>query len=306
MLASDVINNINNNKKCNGNTVTSLVVRHVFQLEYANISHTNSALPSFGDFLRGSYALWQICNCLNVKMELYFHDHPIKHCLTQINNNINLDPKQVHYYGNDNNNSNFNVITNLVINNLNRDILNIANLNTNVLNIATNIFPNNVKMCNEFKVFIKKYLQPSPQLQQVYLSTVGNINNYIVIHIRGGDPVGTNNVTPSLIFKIRTILEQKVVKFVTGKTVFVISDNLTLRNTISQMYKYKTVPTTKICHLGNSAYSDLDHLNGTMIDFFLMSQASTVYSLSVYRWNSGFSEWCTKIFDVPLVQHIIT
>ena len=63
----------------NGTTIITnsrLLLRNLFQLEYQNVNR-NAYVTGIGDFLRGAYSVWQICKVLNVKYELYLHNHPM-------------------------------------------------------------------------------------------------------------------------------------------------------------------------------------------------------------------------------------
>ena len=45
-----------------------------------------------------------------------------------------------------------------------------------------------------------------------------------------------------------------------------------------------------------------DDLKGTVVEFFLMSKATSIFSLSVYEWGSTFSTMCSAIYDIPLMK----
>jgi hypothetical protein len=79
----------------------------------------------------------------------------------------------------------------------------------------------------------------------------------------------------------------------------VLSNNQAVKRTLSERYSLPVVPTGTV-HLGecNGVESDV---RDTLIDFAIMSRASTIFSHSAYSWNSGFSRWCACLYDVPFV-----
>jgi hypothetical protein len=86
--------------------------------------------------------------------------------------------------------------------------------------------------------------------------------------------------------------------FKTNK-VFVISDNTSVKTALKEKYNFE-------CHLDEiSHFSDkkgsIDSHKTTFIDFVLMSKATQIISLTVYNHykGSGFSYWCSAIYDIP-------
>ena len=59
-------------------------------------------------------------------------------------------------------------------------------------------------------------------------------------------------------------------------------------------------------HLGEQADNSDVGLIDTLVDFFIMSNASRIISFSPYNWGSGFSQWCSILHNIPFFQFQIT
>jgi hypothetical protein len=323
----DVIQSIRTMTKLNIINQPKMSIRHSYQYYYSNFNSPLS--PGFGDFLRGTYALWEICDLLGIKLELYFHNHAIKHYLKQTNPDLGIpqrrfrmfdavkQPTEIinvikqYYFSH----QVINVGSNMIpisynYSDWNRNTSMEKHGSAEIRAMARTSYSVNVPMPTEFKNFIKGYLQMSPTFEAYYNKITNNVTNYSVIHIRGGDPVGTNNISPTFVSKVSAIIVNSIIpqnnNNNNSSTIFVISDNMAIRNTIATIHKFKVLPTNQVCHMGLIRTGDANQaVQDTMVDFFLMSRAKTVYSLSVYSWTSGFSEWVTKIFDVPLQKFLI-
>ena len=43
-------------------------------------------------------------------------------------------------------------------------------------------------------------------------------------------------------------------------------------------------------------------IKGTLTEFFFMSNAEKIYQFSIYPWGSGFSDQCSKLYDIPIIN----
>ena len=55
----------------------------------------------------------------------------------------------------------------------------------------------------------------------------------------------------------------------------------------------------EITHLGESKVQSDNSIINTLTDFFLISKSNNIYAMSPYEHGSGFSEYCSKIFNIP-------
>ena len=54
-----------------------------------------------------------------------------------------------------------------------------------------------------------------------------------------------------------------------------------------------------ISHMGEGVDVTLETVKNNMIEFNIMSKASSIFSISVYEHGSGFSKWCAEIYNIP-------
>lgn len=84
---------------------------------------------------------------------------------------------------------------------------------------------------------------------------------------------------------------------ISEKMVYVISSDVKVRNEVAERYGYRTLGTNYTVHPSNEQNDE--GACDTMVDFMFMSNATCIYQLSIYG-RSGFSEWCAKIYNIPL------
>jgi hypothetical protein len=54
-----------------------------------------------------------------------------------------------------------------------------------------------------------------------------------------------------------------------------------------------------ITHLGEGVELEREKVKNTLLDFYLMSYATNIYSFTSYPHGSGFSYWCSKLYNIP-------
>ncbi|MHB1909694.1 MAG: hypothetical protein ACYCQJ_12635 [Nitrososphaerales archaeon] len=265
------------------------LVRTSFQLEYEHERY-GTQLPGLGDFLRGACTIWEICQVLGFTFELYLHNHPVKHFLSLPNSDVGLDPRQVHLFRNWNNpEEEWNRVVQYILDNPQP-------------NLATNMFsllpPN-----PEFKAYLQTVLCPNLNLQESYDRLTSEISgDYTVLHLRSGDPVGPHSVSERLYANICKTIETKLPE----ENIYIFADNTWVRDRLAQQYGFKVLQRAEICHLAHYADRNLDAVGATMLEFFFMAKAKQIIQLTIYDWGSGFSDWCAKIFDIPLERYLLT
>jgi hypothetical protein len=266
----------------NENTYIKTVC-HVFQKTYHNNS-TNVACPGFGDFLRGSHALYQICKCNNWNLIIHITNHPYLHLYIgsspklATSDKIPLIPWS---YG---------------VSNLTKYI---ADYPESVVELGTNMFAKDNSVTTEFQTMMQTILQPTDLLKQA-LVVKANIpaKTYSVIHIRVDDQRKTtkDRVIAAFNNKIKPHIKE-------NDNIYVISSDINIRDAVVSNYGYHVLSTTCATHL--SIEDSHDGTLDTMVDFMFMSQAQSIYQLSFYGHGSGFSEWCAKIYNIPLYPFML-
>ena len=126
-------------------------------------------------------------------------------------------------------------------------------------------------------------------------------NNYIVIQIRSGDAYlkGDNNsIFKSQYFnKILTLIN--TISSSNHNEVLLIADNNEIKYLLRSLFPFFKMSFKNITHIGESFILEEDKLKNTLLDFYLMSKSSYIYSLTSYSHGSGFSYWCSKMYNIP-------
>ena len=159
------------------------------------------------------------------------------------------------------------------------------------------------------KIYMRKVLEPTDEMK----ITVNNILNdlelvpkeYSVIHIRSGDSYLNKN---NSIFKkdyVKKLLENISLNIVCDKKYLLISDNNYIKKMIVERFPEIKLLFNEITHFGEGVVLEEEKVKNTMIDFYLLSSASEIFSYSAYKHGSGFSYWCAKTYDIPYVCKLI-
>lgn len=273
----------------------------VYQLEYKN-----GGIYGFGDFIRGCFSLMGVCNKLGLEFDLDVSNHPLsKYVEGHVKNptlryadiqkmTIRYNPTEPRWASPDL----FYVA-----------FKNFAKTSTDeILYTSSNSFP-------VFKIQsvdierIQSRLIPTIQMQddvEQELSSLGlKKGGFSVIHIRAGDTylfnspeVTRNNLFNQLRKTLASLINQP-------RKYLILSDSIGLKNAFT-LYPNCVFQQKKITHLGEQNTLDDDAVRNTMMDFYLMSQSSHIYSYSVYIHGSGFSKWCAVLYNIPYEYKVLS
>ena len=145
---------------------------------------------------------------------------------------------------------------------------------------------------------IQKQLQqiflPSPQLEQQIQTYLNRIpKSFVALHYRIGDK--------DFIKKINSIDEKKAIhhvqKHLKPNTVF-FSDSQILKNIVHKHFKDVIVFDHEIGHIG--VETDDQKICNTLIEFFILSKAQHIHTITCYNWISNFTNIIHKIYNIPL------
>jgi hypothetical protein len=254
--------------------------------------NTPGSYWGLGDYLRGCCFLWQIAKIHNFEFEMYLHNHKMCNFIVPLNNNAYIDKNSIIIYYNNEDESQFE-----------------KKLNEGTdFYLFTNKYPR-LTVDDECKKFIIKNLQPKEEflkyIEDFYKNRGIEKHKYKVLHIRIGDDYLVNSnllsETNPLVGQITQIINENLTEY---ENYMIIADNDQLKKILVDKYKF-IFKKTQIVHLGQKTEADLDQIRDTLFDFYMMSNATEIVQLSVYSWGSGFSEWCAKIYDLPLRQYKI-
>jgi hypothetical protein len=228
----------------------------------------------FGDYLRGTIYLYQLCKKNNVQLKVNFSNHLLKNCFL-CDNTLSIEEceKARYIFGHD------------------------ADIFSN-LHIFTNCYPI-TEIDDECKEFIKtNCLTPTP----AFLTKVRDqkrildITNYSVIHIRIDD----NQVFISeRQDAIKNIIEQ-IVKENENETYVLIASNDMYTKNESKLPNV-IIPNLERGHVGLHTISQ-KQCEDTMIEFMFMTTCNKIYQLSSYGWGSGFSDIVSNLYNVDITH----
>jgi hypothetical protein len=321
MFISDIINDgdINRIKKKNIHKIF-----HVYQEKYPEKSYPTG----FGDFIRSCFFIIQFCTKYGFQYEIIVN-HPIAQFLNNFHKNyspnsissLTLNNKVFMFsetnwlqsvFDNQNYIEQFLLIKqkfNLFIDYL--CSLPVINRSVFTYNILFPYDEISLEECNKIRVLF----EPSREIEEKvdeHLSNLGLIKNqFIVIHIRSGDSYlkNENKVFDSLYFEVvkNEIIEiifkanqkEKEKENQKEKSILLISDNNEIKLLLNDEFPNIKFLVYNITHIGEGVELETKKVENTMLDFYLMSNSSAIYSLTSYPHGSGFSYWCAKMYGIP-------
>jgi hypothetical protein len=277
---------------------------NVYQLNY-----TNEKSPGLGDFLRGCFCFMQLAQLFNLQFDIDISHHPIAKFIKNVKGIEGIDYNNIERYKELNTDSNNTINYEGIVKNINKDFLYktrqwLISQNKEVFGFFSNAFPCFNKHTIEGRQFLMSKLEPNEVMETYINSTLNKINltkkNYGVIHIRTGDDFLVNNKPMNIIFinKIKNLLNKLILK---DKKYLIISDSNVLKQHLKTFPNFFII-IKPIAHLGgenNVGSLNFNETMNTLLDFYLMSYSNSILSLSVYAHVSGFSKYCSIIYDIP-------
>ena len=274
----------------------------------------NSNTPGFGDYLRGCFSLYQVAKILGLEFDMDLKKHPMSKFLATTTDSENINYNKICRFNNDNYAG---VDSNKQLKKKSPEFLNELVNHLNSINneenyyLFSNAFPIFSKIRNEAKQFIKSKIAPNQMMQQnirLRMSTLGlKRKEYSVIHLRVGDGYLLNNDAinrESLVFleQISQFLKNNMS---TNSRYLLLSDNNYIKKLMKEKIPSLIIQNRPITHLGEqSTLSDVEVMN-TMLDFYTMANSNKIFSFSKFGWGSGFSEWCSVVYNIPYVKIIV-
>jgi hypothetical protein len=266
--------------------------------KYLTKCNTNPQPPGFADFLRGTIALFQHAEANNYKLYIDC-DHPIFSYIHQnkniVSNKVKKDTIELlpplSYEKIDNeleklfsSGETFSVMTNAFYTKENGELKNFG------------------KISNECKVFLKKILTPSVELNEKLYYVFKNVynfdlkNSYKVIHLRFGDIFLNNNAYDECIYnnfyeKVSNLVnENQYNKYV------LISDSSCIANKLKESIPNLYYWDNHKIHLGDLT-NDKQGILETLVDFFIIALSEEIFSN-----GSGFSRIVSEIYNINYIE----
>jgi len=282
---------------------------NVYQKNYINIKG-----QGFGDFLRGSIYLTYVCMVLGLDFDIDIKNHPMSMYLKNDISLYNIDYSNIEafidYYNNIENEQKF--IINFIqkLNNYNEENLylfnnfkpsfDIENPNFNIIQKARDLIIPKI----EPKDFILELLDNKLNTYKL------KRNEYGIIHIRGGDyfmniekvDVNKHQISVKHVNDIITFISKYCSK---EKKYIVVGDSDKIKKIVSNKFNNIINFETKITHLGEDDNINNDALIETILDFNIMRFSNSIISFTAYAHGSGFSKYCSTIYNVPFYQIVL-
>jgi hypothetical protein len=289
-------------------------IYHVYQEKYAN--HVNPT--GFGDFIRSCLFIIQFCLKYEFEYEILIN-HPIslflKNAYSYQNNtgysqmlhskvnmfidNNWLDTNFEHFYDHP-----F-VLSDKQYNKYIRHLSLIPVLNGALFSYNV-LFPIDDISYIETDI-VKRVLEPSNEMTNYVNETIHSLqltdNPFIVIQIRSGDSylknehkmfhsVYLNNIKN----EIAAIISSKSIS---GTNILLLADNNEIKYLLHESFPFVKLYFKDITHLGEGVKLEREKVQNTLLDFYLMAKSSCIYSFTSYPHGSGFSYWCSKLYNIP-------
>jgi hypothetical protein len=289
------------------------IINHVYKNKFKNEMENSTGL---GDFIRGSYFLFDFCKKNNLKCIILF-DHSIIKYLQNVDNNSKIKNEimdGITIF------KRFNILRFTIKNNIiyepekinvMDDFINYINeqpIYNNEIYIHTILYPFDETIPNEYKYKMKKTLEFNGYIKSKVSSLFkkNNLKNkeYIVIHIRTGDEYLNNNNTfnNDYINKLITFIRNDMNK---NNNYILLADNNYIKIIVKNIllsYKLNVIIfMNSITHF-NQNYSSDENL---YIDFQIIAFSKRVFAYSSYEHGTGFSYWSCITNDIPYVCKFI-
>ena len=278
-------------------------ITNIYQEKYLN-----GNITGLGDFIRGSIFLLQYCRLYNIECVISLKNHKIFKFLNMYDNKTNDSDLTIFR------NKDINCIPNHIKNEI--KYINYTPFETiqlfnsylytikdtyknNNLNINTIFFPLYENILPEHKEHIKRIFEPTDTIKNIVYNALKEMNlsimKYKVIHIRCGDKELIDNI-------INTTVHDKIVNILqsyNSPNILVISDSNKLKEKIKLKYPLIHIFKNDIKHIGEGVTNNDDNYISLLVDLLFISLSNEVLGLSALHHGSGFSEWISKINDIP-------
>jgi hypothetical protein len=263
-------------------------------------THPNGSIKSYGlgDLLRGTIYLHQMSVRHGFKLIVDLSMNPIsKHLIVHKHEHaqyVNANIKKTHIV-NCHEQNNFDVIYKASL------------INPEPLLICTNMFCDE-HLSVECKQFMKTLLTPNEQFS-TYLNEQNALHNipapYSIMHIRLHDDEFFKNksVNNSQMNDAIKIIKQHTL---TGD--ILMSNSYRFKEHVKSLHGHGSIAmlNTQPLHLGDLSTVFHDSIaksfKETLYEFFVLINASSIKTYSVYDWVSGFVKFASVIHDVPLID----
>lgn len=308
-------NNKKNDPTANTNTNTLLNSLQAIHIVYQPSYLHSVPATGYGDFIRGAYYMLQFSKRHNIPVTFHMNNHPIKPFLAnycnmptlqhEIASSVPFFEKTNHVY------SQSKSITYSYID-IDADVMSYVNSQPNYnghVYIYLINHPIEKDISLQDRETIRNMIQPTPFLQKAIQSTMETLClipfKYKVVHIRTHD----SSISTKTLYTTSRV--NAILRFIlsimhsSNDTIFLLSTDVALKSLLLKYIPTLKTNLNKIAHVSHLHNDDTSIIN-TLVDFYVMSQSNSIYSLSVYQHGSGFSKWCAVTYNIPYVCYSLS
>lgn len=247
--------------------------------KYNHLGETNFYF-GIGDLIRSTIKLYYLSKKMNFNLYVDLQLHPISQFLTLPFNPFsqmvleNKDNVEYVCYG----------AVEAYISNAQQN---------KILYILTNDFYDG-EVDDDCKEYIKSILQPNQEMEEYVNYVIDSLHfkDYNIMHVRLGDDFFKKSKSDINMKEIMNIIS----KYKSEKDIL-ITDTPYLKKEMfinENIYSLNTF----VCHLGIE--TDSDKIRDTMLDFYLMTKASSIKTYCKIHEISGFVKWVSIIYNIDL------
>jgi len=298
--------NIDDNIK---NKFTNTRLKKIVNVYQPNL--LNGKPEGFGDYLRGCVSLSIICKIINIEFSMNIKNHPMsKYIYTDNHEDTNIDYNNIIGISDKLDNACLTTILDY-INKYNGEVV---YLYTNYI-FHNSMIQKHFNFTNDIKKNIMQYINPTIELQNNIKLLLENhklmINDFSIIHIRGGDDIINKNSNVNTYDKTYFLMSTiKYIKkhYIPNKT-YLISDSIHIKKRISNIFKDIKYDNNESIHLslndGNQLNDSTDLIKYTMQDLYLLLYCNQITSITIYSHGSGFIKWLSILHNKQCIQYIL-
>jgi hypothetical protein len=252
-------------------------------------------LAGLGDLLRGTMYLCELSQQLKFRLIVDTQLHPVSHFLIsnshEYSDYVRQNKHQVINLVNAVNSAA--KIKEHVLAKTDDPILLIANPTDN---IHSHPSPHAVAL-------IRTILAPSEEFKSYFGAMCAEFkiaSPYTIVHLRLGDDDLVQQIANNQ--KYNALLPLIDAHIHPNDNARIISDSAAFKQYLSKVrphLAHRIIPTTPV-HLSHS--TDIDMMKETVFDLFLLMNAHAIKTYTNYVWVSGFVQWISRVFNVPLIS----
>ena len=288
---------------------------HVYQQKYAY----NINVTGFGDFIRGCFFTLQFCskylfNCEILiqhpvavflkKFQLSFSNSFVLDKLLSKTNSMFTQSNLKDTIFNENNNIDGFILSNKSLTDYVDYLCNLKVVNNYIYSFNI-LFPYDNISFKECKI-LQTLLEPTDEMKSYVDETLKQIGftskKYIIIHVRSGD-VYLKNETKIFDTNYFKVIKNEIFQIIKNNSenndFLLIADNNEIKYLICEQFSNIKTFYKNITHLGEGSELEREKVKNTLLDFYLMANSASIFSSTVYPHGSGFSYWCSKIYNIP-------